>query len=357
MKVCQMTSAHSQEDIRIFHKECVSLAEAGYETYLVSCGTEYEKKGVHMVGIGAEEASRRKRMLESSKEVYRRAAGLDAAIYHFHDPELLRYGLKLKKQGKKVIFDSHESIAAQIMDKGWIPGPLRKIVSGAYYRYETHVVKQLDAVVTATPHIAESFQGRCARVVTVNNYPRLDDIRCCETPLGDRPAQVCYAGGINDVRGENIMIEAMKGVEGTLILAGEHEITERGENVRYIGQIDRQGINELYANSVVGLCILKPIGNYVYSKPIKVYEYMAAGIPYICSDFPGWRRVAEESGAGICVDPEDIEGIRKAIISLLSDREKAQAMGRKGRAYVLAHCNWANEAETLLKLYEEIGKA
>lgn len=355
MKVCHLTSAHPQEDIRIFHKECVSLADAGYTVFQISCGTTYEKKGVHLIGIGPQQTRRLSRMIKSSKTVYKSAIELDADIYHFHDPELLPYGLKLKKRGKKVVFDSHEDVSAQILDKNWIPKPIRKVVSVLYKTYETYVVKKLDAVVAATPHIAEAFENRCKQVVIVNNYPRLDDIEFHNTPFTERKSIVCYAGGINEIRGEKIMIEAMKDVDGILILAGEHEKKDLGENIRYIGLIDRAGINTLYGNSVAGLCILKPIENYYYSQPIKVYEYMAAGLPYICSDFPGWRSVAESSGAGFVVNPQDIQGIRNTISSLLSDRRKAEEMGRKGREYVIKNCNWSNEEMKLLSLYQMIG--
>lgn len=228
MKICHLTSAHSQEDIRIFHKECCSLAKAGYEVYQISCGEDYHKSGIRLIGVGSQESGRMRRMTQSANKVYRAARKLNADIYHFHDPELLPYGLKLKKTGKKVIFDSHEDIPAQIMDKAWIPVPLRKIVACVYKIYETYVVKQLDAVVAATPHIAESFKGRCKKVVVVNNYPKLDDIKFHETPFSEREPIICYAGSINELRGEEIMIEAMKNVDGQLIIAGEHEIMEIG---------------------------------------------------------------------------------------------------------------------------------
>ena len=355
MKVCHLTSAHPQEDIRIFHKECVSLAKAGYDTYLISCGDSYEKFGVRLIGIGEQQTSRKDRMIKSAKKVYNEAVALDADIYHFHDPELLPYGLKLKKAGKKVIFDSHEDVPAQILDKTWIPKPLRVLVSKVYKAYETFVVKRIDAVVAATPHIAESFMNRCNKVVTVNNYPKLDDIVFHETPFTDRDAIVCYAGGIDELRGESIMIEAMKDVEGQLIIAGNHDVMEIGGGIRYIGKQNRKGINDLYGKAIVGLCILKPIENYYHSKPIKVYEYMAAGLPYICSDFPGWRKVAEESGAGICVDPADIDSIHKAIVHLVSDRKTGQIMGTNGREYVVNHCNWDLEEKRLLSLYKVVG--
>ena len=354
MKICHLTSAHRQEDIRIFHKECVSLADAGYEVYQISCGNTYNKKGVHLIGTGEQQAGRAGRMIKTAKAVYKAAVKLDADLYHLHDPELLPYGLKLKHKGKKVIFDSHEDVPAQIMDKEWIPKPLRKIVSECYRKYETYAVKQLDAVVAATPHITEVFRERCKKVAVINNYPRLDDIEFHEKRFADREPIVCYAGGINEIRGEKIMIEAMKDVDGVLILAGDHEIMEIEEGIRYIGQISRKEVNELYGNAIAGLCILKPIENYYYSQPIKVYEYMAAGIPYICSDFPGWRKLAEESSAGICVNPENMIEIRKTIKSLLNDRSYAQEMGRNGREYIMNKCNWTNEEKKLIDLYKSI---
>ena len=107
-KVCHMTSAHAPEDDRIFHKECVSLAKAGYDVYLVERGDSYEKAGVHIVGIGEVSGGRLDRMFHVTKQVCEKALALDADIYHFADPELLPWGLKLKRQGKQVIFDSHE---------------------------------------------------------------------------------------------------------------------------------------------------------------------------------------------------------------------------------------------------------
>ena len=96
IKVCHMTSAHGPEDVRIFHKECVSLAKAGYDVYLVERGDSYEKNGVHIVGVGQPSGGRLSRMTSFAKKVYQAALALDADIYHFHDPELLPYGLKLK---------------------------------------------------------------------------------------------------------------------------------------------------------------------------------------------------------------------------------------------------------------------
>lgn len=351
MKICHVTSVHQPEDIRIFHKECMSLAKAGHDIYLVERGKSYEKNGVHIVGIGNLPTGKIKRITKGAKAAYDKALSLDCEVYHIHDPELIPYGIKLKKLGKKVIFDSHEDVPAQIMDKDWIPKQFRKMIADIYKKYETQAVKQFDAVVAATPHIADIFKGRAKKVIVVNNYPKLDDIQFHETPFAERDAIICYAGGINELRGERIMIEAMKDVQGNLIIAGDHEKETIGGGITYTGRLDREGVNALYGKAVVGLCILKPISNYFYSQPIKLYEYMAAGIPFICSDFPLWRELAIVSGAGICVSPEDIKDISRAINQLLNDRELAQKMGRNGRQFVTKDCLWDKEEEKLVKLY------
>ena len=160
--------------------------------------------------------------------VYEKALDVDAEIYHLHDPELLPYGLKLKRKGKKVIFDSHENVPAQIMGKEWIPLPLRHMVSALYARYEAYAIRRLDAVVTVNQRIADRLRSVAQRVEIVTNYPRLDDIQFHDTPFSEREPIVCYAGGISKVRGEDIMIEAMRGVDGTLILAGNHQKMEIG---------------------------------------------------------------------------------------------------------------------------------
>lgn len=357
LKVCHMTSAHPPEDVRIFHKECTSLANAGHEVFLVERGESYEKNGVHVVGVGEIPESRRKRMVEGTKRVYEKALSLDCDIYHLHDPELIPYGLKLKKKGKKVIFDSHEDVPATIMDKEWIPLFLRKSVAELYRAFETKSVRQLDAVVAATPYIAELFRYRAKRSVAVSNFPRLDDIVFHEKDFSECDPIVCYAGSINALRGEQIMIDALRGVEADLLIAGTHEkqVIENGSHsIRYLSSLDRAGINELYGKAVVGLCLLKPARNYVNSQPVKMFEYMAAGLPFVCSDFPLWRHFAEESGAGFCVDPSDNEAIRAAICRLLDDRKLAEEMGRRGRECVTARYSWSNEEKTLLELYRSI---
>lgn len=354
-RVCHVSSAHGSHDIRIFVKECRSLAEIGHEVLFVAYGDSELVDNVQIVGLGDRPATRRARMATGARQAFEKARSLRADVYHLHDPELLPYAKRLRAAGAKVIFDSHEDVPAQIMSKEWIPKSLRKVISGIYKRYETKIVGKLDAVVAATPFIAQQFEGRVPKVAVVNNYPALSDIEFHTDAFSGREAIACYTGGISEARGEKVMAEAMRGSGGKLVLAGRRvEGVDGDRGYEYLGVLDRSGVNTLYGRSVVGLVLLQPLENYVTSKPIKMYEYMAAGLPVIASDFPLWRTVIEENGCGICVPPDDPDSIRQAIMSLFRDRDLAQAMGARGRAVIEEKYSWDKEKLTLCALYDDL---
>ena len=125
-----------------------------------------------------------------------------------------------------------------------------------------------------------------------------------------------------------------------------------GGKIEYIGHKNREEINKLYGQSICGLCVLQPASNYINSQPIKMYEYMAAGLPYICSDFPVWRKLTESIGAGIVINSKNPEELSRAVNCLLNHLKKAEGMGRKGRNAVINNFTWEAESLKLQKLYE-----
>lgn len=125
-------------------------------------------------------------------------------------------------------------------------------------------------------------------------------------------------------------------------------------NVEFTGAMNRAGVNELLGKCIAGLCVVRPISNYIDGIPTKMFEYFAAGIPCICYDFPILRAFIEDTHAGVCVPMLDVKAVREAIVKLLNDRELAQEMGRNGRRAVETKYNWDHEAEKLIDLYREI---
>lgn len=367
MKVCHMTSAHGPEDVRIFHKECVSLAKAGYEVYEVACGESYDKNGVHVVGVGEIPGNRLKRMTVGAKSVYKKALELDCDIYHFHDPELLPYGLKLKKAGKKVIFDSHERYTYQLRDKpylpSWISGPIAKL----YGLYENHVLCHLDAVIfPCTMDGKNPFEGLCQRTPIISNAAILDEFyHRFDLNHEKKPRQICYVGGLGESRGITVDIRAAAKAGAALALAGDFSSEEYHRTLRnmpeyacvdYRGKLNREQVADLIAESNVGLCTLLDRGQYLHLDTfgIKVFEYLSMGVPVILSKSAYNCRMVEKHDFGICVNPERVDEIADAIQYLIDHPEEARRMGENGRKAVKEAFNWGVEEKKLLGLYEEI---
>jgi glycosyltransferase involved in cell wall biosynthesis len=121
--------------------------------------------------------------------------------------------------------------------------------------------------------------------------------------------------------------------------------------VDYRGFLDRSELRVTMGQSIAGLVTLWPVPGYIDAKPTKMFEYMAAGLAVIASDFPLWRQILEDAGAGICVDPRSPSAIAEAIGRLTDSPGEAERMGQRGREAVLGRYNWENEAKTMLQLY------
>lgn len=360
MKVCHMTSVHDSMDDRIFLREAVAAAEAGYETYIVAPGKSSFQKGVQIEGIGNWNVSRLQRMLIITRKIYKRALGIDADIYQFHDPELLPIAKKLKKKKKVVFYDSHEDVPRQILAKDWLPLPIRKFIAMCFEIYEKKVARKLDCVIAATPHIADVFQRKGAESVVVRNYPLLEDIHGENGDYTTRENVLCYAGGLTEQRGITQLIKVIGNLDAKLELAGDIEEDYLEElkklsgfsKVEMLGFINRTEIENLYNRSRIGMAVLKRTPNHINSLAIKLFEYMAAGIPVICSDFPLWKEIIEGNKCGICVEPDDTKTITEKVEYLFQHGDIAKAMGDNGKKAVKDHYNWNIEKSRILNLYK-----
>jgi glycosyltransferase involved in cell wall biosynthesis len=364
IKVCHFTSAHKPDDVRIFHKECTSLAKSGFTVFLVAANCEDQlKNGVHIIGAQAPISGRFTRMLNTSRIVYEKALSLDADIYHFHDPELLPYGLKLKKKGKKVIYDAHEDVPKQILGKFWINKFLRKTVAITFRKYENYISKRLDYILTATPFIRDRFIKINPSCVDINNYPLLSELSE-HTDWAKKKNEVCYIGGISAIRGIAQVVDAMSGIEGVrLNLAGTFSplslrnsiITKPGWNkVNELGFVGREETIKIMESSKVGIVTFLPLPNHVDAQPNKMFEYMSAAIPVLGSNFPLWREIIEKNKCGLCVDPENTDAIAEGLKKILGDDSQAEQMGKNGRKAVVEKYNWGVEEIKLVEVYKRI---
>ncbi|MCS3702313.1 glycosyltransferase family 4 protein [Salinibacter ruber] len=366
-KVVHLTSAHSPTDTRIFLKECQSLAEHGYETVLVAPhdGDEF-RNGVQIRAVRAVEETRLTRMTKTVHRVYKRALREEADLYHFHDPELIPAGIALRLRGKKVVYDVHEDLPRQILTKAWIPQGARRAISILAQAGEWIAARVLSGLVVVTPAILERFSEKNS--VLVQNFPvHREVVRSELPPMSERPANVAYVGGIRAIRGIREMVEAVglasEQSSVQMVLAGEFAYDQTEAEVRqmpgwqsvdYRGWVDRGELGRLFRQVRAGLVLYHPAPNHVSAQPNKLFEYMAAGLPVIASDFPLWREIVQDAECGLVVDPLDPEAIAKAIEWIVDHPELAREMGKRGRDAVLERYNWETEFERLLSFYQQI---
>ena len=126
------------------------------------------------------------------------------------------------------------------------------------------------------------------------------------------------------------------------------------DRVNFVGPLGRAEVAGELQNAYAGLVILHPEPNYVASQPVKLFEYMCAGIPVIVSDFPVCREIVAHARCGILVNPLDPAEIASAMEFLLTHLDEAEEMGRRGLQAILERYNWANEEKTLLQVYSEL---
>ena len=298
-RVAHISSAHQRNDIRIFVKECSSLARAGYDVrlYVGDDKGEAVVNGVDIHDVGASAPGRFRRMIIKPWRIWSALRRNREKVVHFHDPELIPITLLLHWAGTSVVYDAHEDVPRQILSKPWLPNGTRRIIAGLFEAVENFAARRYTAVVTATPHIAARFARIGARTLDINNYPLPNELVAVPKPDQQaaprtRSRSVCYIGGISAIRGVREIIAALPAANATLLLAGPFEnaaleaelrAMPGWQNVQYKGVVSREGVRDILAEASIGLVLFHPMPNHIYALPNKMFEYMSAA-------YLSWRR-------------------------------------------------------------------
>ncbi len=327
-RIAMVTTAHPHDDVRIYHKEAKTLAKAGWRVEIINshfAGTD--ENGIRFCRVVLP-GGRLWRMMGARRAAADALLQSRADICVLHDPELLPLLADLQRMVIVTAYDAHEDLPAQLRTKPWIPS----LLNGAAARWGHKLLQKYlplaDGVLAATGGIAQTLAGLNDRICVVQNRPTQEDCTLFDAALGSvaRVANtVCYAGALTEQRGLFRMVRCCHAAGVKLMLAGAFEneaVRHKAEAmpeytcVQYLGVLGRQGVAELYAKCSVGLLLLADTPSYRESEPIKLFEYLCAGLPVVASDFLHWREMASTAGVHFVAadsDDEAVSAIRRII--------------------------------------------
>ncbi|HBO44054.1 MAG TPA: hypothetical protein DD670_08995 [Planctomycetaceae bacterium] len=376
-RILHITSGHRPTDIRILQKECRALAEAGHDVALAAPddGHHADTGPVRLIRVPPPR-ERLERFLGTPRRLLAIARREDADLYHLHDSELLPLARQLHRDGRRVVFDMHENLPKDVLVKHWIPRPFRRMAARCA---AAGLRRCLDGVpvVFAERSYADDFRWAKPSCVVLNMpivAPLLAAARQSAEHAPDRRLSstraIAYLGVVDEDHGSCVMLDAMgrlahQGIATALECVGPITDAHHRElrdlavrlglaDVRWHGYLPPNEAWRTTASGHVGLALLARRPNLAESYPTKLFEYMALGMPVIASDHPLYREVVDRFRCGLCVAPDDVEGLAQKLGWLLCHEHEARAMGRRGREAVLQHFRWENEARKLVDFYGDL---
>lgn len=360
-----VSSAHPLTDNRIHFRECVSLQKAGYEVTFIGVSTNSTSPSTGVALLSIPQRNRLRRMLFSSAQAIFLAINTKAQIIHLHDPELIPYILPLRILGKKVIYDSHEDLSTQILNKPYLRGFTAQII-GQFVKLLLQLTRFANFSVAATETIAQRLPSK--NVVLVRNFP---PIRPEDTYLAGQNSKkprdlLVYPGVISSINGAEVMIDSLSCEEmptsWRLNLAGRAapEIlsalkTRAGwEKVIFHGQVDPDQARNIILESKIGVVVETDNPHSREGLPTKMFEYFAAGIPVIASDFPILRPIVLENNCGLLIEPNSPIKLAEAVNYYDENPEILEEHSKNAWRVSRTKFNWESEGASLVKAYSSL---
>lgn len=364
-------------------KEANSLAERGYRVTVIawdraseSAPCETLETGVQILriqnvpssyGIGARQLFRMPRFWRACLPELK---GLQPDLIHCHDFDTLPAGLWWGKTHKvPVIYDAHEYYAD--LCKPRLKGRMGSILYHLIRVAEHLGARMASGIVTVDETLAKIYQRYNRKIVIIGHYPprKLAD----QVPLAfTRPQLILlYLGRLSKDRGLFTYADILRyldkhNIPVSLRLAGVFTpaseepaffdyAKETAHLIDNLGWVAYDEVPGLLQSADLGLAILKPEPRYVAALPVKLFEYMAAGLPVVASNFPPIQRIIDETRCGITVNPvDDPERIAEKIREWWENPKTAQEAGQNGQLAIRNKYNWENLVDELDNIYASL---
>ncbi|MFF4118334.1 glycosyltransferase [Streptomyces sp. NPDC001714] len=354
MRILVVTVVHHPEDARILHRQISALRDRGHHVvYAAPFSAREVRPRPDLEGIDLPRAAgRSRRAAVGAARTLLARRGHEADVILLHDPELLltlpgtlrRW--RRSGTGPVVVWDVHEDTAAALAMKRWVPGalrpPLRLGVRAAERLAERHLRLLL---------AEDAYQERFRRT-----HPVVPNFTTAPTEAPEPPGseRVVYVGHLSRARGALDLIETARhlgpGLRVEVAGAADPDVrdaltaADRDGVLRWHGFLPNDRALALFPGALAGLSLLHDEPNYRHSRPTKVVEYMAHGVPVITTPTPLAAEMVEQHGCGIVVPYEDPRAAAEAIRRLSGDAILRHTAAQRGREAALTHFNWPDKA-------------
>jgi glycosyltransferase involved in cell wall biosynthesis len=365
IRVCHISSLQTDFDARIFHRQCIPLAEMGMEVSFVGPHPGDRSTNGMKVIATPRRRNRFTRMV-STFLLLPKALRTRADFYFLNDPELLPVGIALKLLCRgKVVYDSREDYPDMMMHKKYLPRFCRPVAAWMLAALEQGCSSMFDGIMTAdaaTMRRMATVSG--SKKLVLYNFPSL---QLFSLPPTRKIYDFVYRGGLSDRAGTWVLLDALSILrsEGcntkTLIIgyadspASWDQIAKRIEDlglkdsIELSARISHSKMPEMLARARIGICPLLAVPKFLRNIPVKIFEYWASGLPVIASDLGPIRPFFKQHVHGSLVPPGDSRILAEAMRQMLEHPEEAARMGQLGREAVVQRLNSESELSKLTR--------
>jgi glycosyltransferase involved in cell wall biosynthesis len=364
VKILVATTGHQPDDDRIYHKQIISLLEAGIEVLLATRNQEtFDPDLEHFSHVDLPSPSL-KTMGESLEDL---AASFQPDILMIHDLELLSTGTRIKRRlDIPLVYDVHEAHRELWDLLSSRRFPVKQIINWGLYRFERSLLKHVDHVLTVSPPLKTRYERWSRPTTLIPNFPRLGP----KPDTKSREPVIMYAGQISIERGLAQLIQAFTGVledkpDARLEIIGPERIPGLHSRLMAVvedmgldrsvsigGAISREAVLQRLTEVQVGVIPFIDHPVFHVALPIKLFEYMLCGCAVVASDLMMTRQYAD--GAVVLVPPGDVDALRQGLTSLLLDDTRREDLARRGREAVETKYNWQHVESTLISTLESL---
>ncbi len=265
-------------------------------------------------------------------------------------PKLAKFLYKFKNIIRaKFIYEVHEIFSETAKRK-----------KRGFLKVENKIFNKSDGLITITYHLKKQLMekfGVRKPVSVIRDGVNIEGDNRKEGPPDKKERMVIYTGQTFPWKGVDTLIRASKYINGNVVIIGgeDEELKELkkmsqelgAENIMFMGWVKPADIRKFLSQASVGVIPLKrdTISQY-YTSPLKMFEYMACGIPIVASDLPSIREVLRNEENAILVEPDNPVDLAQAINRLLDDKELARRISENALRDVKEY-SWDERAKRI----------